>query len=113
MAPRGANDQQKGTGEVVSDLWQLVRDYAKQETIDPLKSIGRFLGWGLAGAVLLSVGLVFGVLAILRALQQETGAHLTGSWNFVPYVVALLFSAVVAALAARSITKPNRTGDRP
>ena len=48
MAPTGAERQQdKGTGEVIGDLWQLVRDYAKQETIDPLKSIGRFLGFGL------------------------------------------------------------------
>lgn len=114
MAPAGANnDQDKGTGDVVADLWQLVRDYAVQETVDPLKSIGRFLGLGLAGAVLLAVGLVFGVLAILRVLQQETGAHLTGSWSFVPYLVAALFCIVVIGLCVRSITKPNRAGERP
>lgn len=112
MAPQGAKDQQsKGTGEVAADLWQLVRDYAKQETIDPLKSLGRFLAYGLAGAVLLSVGLIFAVVAVLRVLQNETGQHLSGSWNFVPYVVALVLSATIAILCARSITKPNRSGD--
>ena len=114
MAPAGANNQQdEGTGEVVADLWQLVRDYAKQETIDPLKSIGRLFKLGMLGALLLTVGLVFGVLAILRVLQQETGAHLTGSLNFIPYLVATLFCIVAIGLSVRSITKPNRVGDRP
>jgi hypothetical protein len=114
VAPSGANNQQdKSTSDVIADLWQLVRDYAKQETIDPLKSIGRYLKLGLGGAVLLTLGLVFGVLAILRVLQQETGAHLTGSWNFVPYLVATVFCILVIGLCVRSVTKPNRAGERP
>ena len=112
MAPAGANNQQKGTGEAVGETWQLVRDYAKQETIDPLKSIGRFLAWGLVGAVLVILGTIFGVLAILRVLQQETGDHLTGSWDFVPYLVALVFAVLVVVLCIRSITKPNRTAEQ-
>lgn len=112
MAPSSANNQ-KSTGEVAGDLWQLVRDYAKQETVDPLKSIGRFLGLGIAGAVLLSIGLVLGVLAILRVLQNETGDALDGNLDFVPYLVAVVFSAIVVALCARAITKPNRAADRP
>lgn len=111
MAPLGAKDQQKSTGEVVGDLWELVRDYAKQETIDPLRSIGNFLKWGIPGAILLTVGLTYGVLALVRVLQQETGAHLSGSWNLVPYLAALLFVVVVLALCVRAITKPNREGN--
>ena len=87
MAPTGVKDSNdKGTGEVVKDLWQLVRDYAKQETIDPFKAIGRFLAFGMAGAVVLSLGVLFAVLAILRSLQTETDEHLTGSLTWVPYV---------------------------
>lgn len=109
MAPTGAKKaEQKSTGEIAGDLWTLVRDYAKQETIDPLKSIGRFLGWGIAGGLVLSLGIMFGLLALLRALQTETGEHLTGSWNWVPYLVTLVVAIVAAALAARAITKPNR-----
>lgn len=109
MAPNGAKDEEKGTGDAIADVWQLIRDYAKQETIDPLKSIGRFLGWGLPGAVFLGLGLLFATLAILRGLQTETEAHLTGSLNVIPYVVAFVVTALVAALAAKSITKPNRS----
>jgi len=110
VAPTGAERQQdKGTGEVIGDLWQLVRDYAKQETIDPLKSIGRFLGFGLAGAALLGLGVLFGALAILRGLQSETDDSLTGSLTWVPYVVAFVVSILIVALAVRAIKKPDRT----
>lgn len=110
MAPTGVRDSKdKGTGEVVKDLWQLVRDYAKQETIDPFKAIGRFLAFGMAGAVVLSLGVLFAVLAILRGLQTETDEHLTGSLTWVPYVVAFVLSAVIVAVAVRAITKPNRS----
>ncbi len=113
MAPAGMkNNDDKGVGEVVNDLWQLVRAYAKQETIDPLKSIGRFLAWGLAGSVMLSLGLIFGTLAVLRGLQTETGAHLTGSLNFIPYLAALVVDGVAIGLAIRSIKKPMPNQER-
>ena len=110
MAPNGAKqNQEQGPAEMVGDLWQLIRDYAKQETIDPLKSIGRFLKLGLPGAILLSLGLLFGSLAIIRGLQAETGDALGGNWSFVPYLAALVFAAVSAGLAAMAIRKPART----
>lgn len=113
MAPLGAKKaEQKGTGEIVGDLWILVRDYTKQETVDPLKSIGRFLGYGLAGSLLLGLGLLFGSLALLRGLQTETGAHLTGSWTWLPYFVTLVVAVIAVLLAVRAITKPVRDDDK-
>jgi hypothetical protein len=109
VAPNGANNQDQGPAEMIGDLWQLIRDYAKQETIDPLKAIGNFLKWGLPGAVLLSLGLLFGSLAILRGLQSETGDHLTGSYTWVPYGAALVFALLAAALAVVAIRKPAST----
>lgn len=112
MAPIGAkNEQEKGTGEVIGDLWQLVQTYAKQETIDPLKSIGRFLAFGLAGALLLGLGTLFGALAILRALQDLTGNHLTGSYTWVPYLVSFVVAMVIVGLSVRAITAPNKTDE--
>ncbi len=107
MAPLGANQsQQKGTGEILNDLWTLIKDYAKQETIDPLKSIGRFLMWGIPGAIILTLGLLFGSLAILRGLQTETDAHLTGSWDYVPHLAAFVFAVVGAGISAALIKRP-------
>lgn len=112
MAPIGARKtEEKGTSEVVADLWQLVRDYAKQETIDPLKSIGRFIGYGLGGAAALGLGTIFAILAVLRALQTETGSKLTGSLDWVPYLVAFLLSLVVVVVAVRAISKLNRAAE--
>ena len=107
-AAGGTPGEQQGVKEVISDLWLLCRNYAKQETIDPLLMLKRFLGLGLAGAILLSMGLGFGALAIIRMLQTETGDHLTGSWNWVPYLAGLLFTAVAAALSVYAIKRPFR-----
>ena len=36
-----ADPQPKSIPEVVNELWVLTREYAKQETIEPLKGVGR------------------------------------------------------------------------
>ena len=89
--------EHQGVKEATQDLWLLVRDYAKQETIDPIKMLGSFLGWGRGGSI-----------ALIRALQTETGDHLTGSLNWVPYLVGLLFTAAAAGLAVWFIKRPFR-----
>jgi len=110
VAPIGAKKaDEKSTADVVNDLWQLVRDYAKQETLDPLKTIGRFLAFGLAGSILVSLGVVMGVLAILRALQTSGRHHLDEHLSWVPYLTTFVITVVILALAVRTITKPNRT----
>jgi len=80
---------EKSLPTLASELWELVRDYAKQEVKDPLKGVLRFLGFGLAGALLLGTGLLLLAVGLLRALQTQTGEHLHGNWSWVPYVVVL------------------------
>lgn len=82
-----------------TELWELVVAYLKQETIGPIKELGRFVGAGVAGSLLLAVGLPLIVLGLLRAVQNETGDHLTGNLTWVPYLAALALSALFAALA--------------
>ena len=113
MAPIGGDQQEdKGVGEIAADLWQLLRDYAKQETIDPLKAMGRFLGYGLGAALSMGLGILFGAVAVIRALQTETGAHLTGSWNWVPYVAGLAFTSVAVAISVSAIKRPIRAEEK-
>jgi hypothetical protein len=113
VAPGGGKQgEDKGVGEVVNDLWQLCRDYAKQETIDPLKSIGRFIGWGIGGALLLGLGLCFGALAVVRLLQTETGDALDGHLDFVPYLAAFVFTVVAVGLSAAAIKRPMRAEEK-
>ena len=87
------------------ELKDLVLGYAKQETIDPLRALGRFVAFGIAGAVLLALGTVLGALAVVRAIQTETTPHLTGDWSWVPYTGGVLFALVVAGAAVSRIGK--------
>ena len=91
--------------DTVVDLKDLVLAYAKQETVDPLKSLVRFVGFGVVGAVLLAVGTVLGALAIVRAIQTETAPHLTGNLSWVPYLGGVLFALAVAGGAVSRIGK--------
>lgn len=108
----GKKAEDKGAAEVVTDLWELCRDYAKQETVEPLKAIVQLLKWGLAGSVLLSLGLGFGALAVLRGLQTVTGDSLDGNFDFVPYLAALVFTAGAVALAISAIKRPFRAEEK-
>lgn len=98
----------KNLPTLVAELWELVVAYAKQETIEPLKGLGRFLAWGVAGAVLTGMGAVFLLLAALRALQEETGDTFAGNWSWAPYAVTLAGALVVAGVAVRMVGAGRR-----
>ena len=84
------------------DLWQLVVGYVKQETIEPVRGLGRFLAFGLAGSALLGLGLVVLFLGVLRVLQAETGDALDGHLSFVPYLITLVACGAVAGAALKA-----------
>lgn len=96
----------------VTDLWALVKAYARQETVGPLKGIGRSLALGVAGSLVLSLGLVLLALSALRALQTETGSTFTGSWSWAPYLLTLVGLAIVIALALGATRKRGASGAR-
>jgi hypothetical protein len=91
--------------EVANELWGLTRDYARQETVDPLKGVGRYLAYGGAGALLGSIGVIMLMLAGLRALQTETGSTFTGHWSWAPYGIVLVVAALVAFYAFSRISR--------
>lgn len=95
------------------DLWQLVVGYAKQETIDPIRGLGRFLAFGLAGALVGSLGVVLLLLGGLRFLQTETGSAFQGRKSFIPYVLVLVVSGAVAGGALKARGRGRRTGGQP
>ncbi len=86
----------------VSEFATMVVDYAKQETLDPLKNLKRYLARGVAGAVCLGVGLMFLLLALLRGLQSmevfaQDGEE-PGAATLVPYAITLVVAFVVVGL---------------
>jgi hypothetical protein len=88
-----------------SETLQLIIDYVKQETLDPLKGLGRYVLFGVAGSVALAIGLVILSVAFLRLLQGETGTAFTGNLSWVPYLICAVVVVAVAAVAVWAVTR--------
>jgi len=87
------------------DTIQLVIDYVKQETFGPLKGVGRFLVFGIAGSIALCVGLVLLAVGLLRLLQTEAGGTFAGNLSWLPYLIVAVAVSVVMGLAAWRVAK--------
>jgi hypothetical protein len=88
-APAGASTRTPPLPQLLSELWELIVTYVRQQTLDPIKRLGRYVGFGLLGALLLGFGVVFLALAGLRALQTETGSTFEGDWSWAPYLIVV------------------------
>ena len=95
----------KSFGTLANELTGLVIAYVKQETLEPIKSLGRFVAFGVAGALLLASGGVLLTLAAVRAVQAETGNHLHGNLTWVPYGAGILLAGIGAGWAVSRIGK--------
>lgn len=93
-----------------ADIKDLLVAYAKQETVDPLKGLGRFVGYGAAAMLLIGIGAIELTIALLRLLQTETGSPLTGNWSWVPYLITLLVASGVAYLALKAVNRTSKGG---
>jgi len=103
MPPRSDNGSH-GLRHAGDDAFQLTVDYLKQETIDPLRGLGRFLYMGIAGSFFVAFGILLILIGVLRLLQTETGTALTGDFSWVPYAVVVLLGIVIIGVAAWRIT---------
>jgi len=116
MAPLRSSSDGGGRGIRRSgdDAFKLTIDYLKQEALEPLKGLGRFLAWGVAGSLAIAVGILLLLVGVLRLLQAETGTALTGDWSWVPYFSVSLLGLGVAAVAGWRITAgPGQRAKRP
>jgi hypothetical protein len=100
-----ADPQQKSIPEVASELFELTKGYARQETVEPLRGVGRYLAFGTAGALLLGIGVVLLMLSGLRALQTQTGSTFTGNLSWIPYAIVLVVASLLVVIAAARITR--------
>jgi hypothetical protein len=84
------------TKDAAVSLLNLLKAYVLQETVGPFKRLGRTIAYGVAGSLLLGLGVAILLLGVLRVLQTETGRAFAGNWSFAPF----LLSAAAALLAA-------------
>jgi hypothetical protein len=89
----------------VGTVIDLVKQYAKQETLGPLKGAGRWMAFGAAGSFLFGLGIVLLVLGVLRLVQTEFASTFDGGWSWVPYVVALVVCVLAIVIAVSRIKK--------
>ena len=95
----------KKVPDTLQERKDLLIAYAKQETIDPLRNLGRYLGFGLAGMALITLGTFFLAMALLRFLQTMLGGFFDGFWSWVPYVIVMLLLGVAIVVALKRIDK--------
>lgn len=114
MAPLGFGRSPDGGGvrKSGSDAVQLVIEYIKQETLTPLKGLGRYLFFGIVGSVMLCAGVVLLLVALLRALQEHTGGYFSGTLTWAPYVIVGGGAVLVMGAAGWRIVRGPATRRR-
>lgn len=90
----------------VVELFEMVRDYVKQETLDPLRGVGRWLAWGVAGAIALLFGGVVGLVGLLRLLQAELFIQ-QDRLTWIPYFIVLVVALGLIWLSLTRVARPS------
>lgn len=91
----------------VTDLVDSVKQYARQETVEPLKGAARWVAIGSLAALSLGLAMVFLALAVLRLSQDLGGTTLDGSWSFVHYLITLIVVSILVAVSFSRISKKS------
>jgi hypothetical protein len=89
----------------IAGVVDLVKEYAKQETIGPLQGAGRWIGMGLAGALALGLGLALVLVGLLRLLQTEWVRSASGALSWLSYVIVLVVCLGLIAIVVSRINK--------
>jgi hypothetical protein len=96
---------QKADDASVGEVIEYVTAYAKQETLGPLRGAGRWLGYGIAAAVTLGLGLCFLLLGLLRVLQTEWERSASGNLSWLAYLITIVVAAILLVLTLMRIKK--------
>jgi hypothetical protein len=83
----------------LEEIKDLAVQYIKEETVQPLKDLGRFVAWGSAGSLLVGFGVSLMLLGALRFLQEQFRV-LDGTLSWLPYLIVVVLAALVVALTA-------------
>jgi len=96
----------------MSELWDLVVAYLKQETLEPLKGLARYVSFGVAGSVVMVMGVGLLLLGILRLVQSETGSAFSGHLSWIPYIITLGATLLVSGAGALGILRAKGSENR-
>lgn len=82
--------------QLAAELYELSKEYLRQETVEPAKRLGRHAGLGLGGAFAFGVAAIVGTLGVYELFQLVLPA---GDWyNVLARGLTTLAAAAVAGL---------------
>ncbi len=81
----------------LDEIKDLALKYIKEETILPIKQMGRFVAWGAAGSLLVGFGFFFLLFGALRFLQEQFKV-LDGTLSWIPYLIVVVLAAIIIGL---------------
>jgi hypothetical protein len=96
----------------VTDLVDSVKQYAKQETIDPIRGAARWIAVGTVASVSLGLALVFFAIAVLRLSQYLGGESLSASWSFLHYFITFIVVSAFVAIALSRIQQRSLSKEK-
>lgn len=99
-----SDNRNKSPMDTVNELKTMLTDYARQETVGPLKLLARWVAYGVVGAFCIAIGAVYLAFALLRGLQTlDTFSGNGGSWA--PYTISFAALAMCIGLATWAMTR--------
>ena len=87
------------------ELIDLVRAYARQETIGALRGTWRWLAWGSVGAMSILLGLLFFLVGVLRLIQAEF-IDADSGLTWVPYFIVVGITVALIIFSQSRIKLP-------
>ena len=87
------------------ELIDLVRAYARQETIGELRGTWRWLAWGSVGAMSILLGLLFFLVGVLRLIQAEF-IDADSGLTWVPYFIVVGITVALIIFSQSRIKLP-------
>lgn len=91
-------DDQVPSHDNVNEVVDYVKAYVRQETLEPLRGWGRYVGFGVFGAVLAAAGIIVALLGLLRLLQTEVDAFDGPNSSILAYLITLAAGLIVVGL---------------
>lgn len=96
---------------IINELITLIKVYLQEQTIMPLKRLGRYLGMGIVGSIFMATGLFLFSLGFLRYLQ--TLSPFEGTYSFAPYLLVSVLDLAIMGLLFFVMTRPTLIKNRP
>jgi len=81
----------------MKEIRGLVMRYIKEETVQPVKELGRFIAFGALGSIFVGFGTTLLLIGALRFLQEQFPV-LDGSLSWLPYLIVVVLACGVVGL---------------